>query len=324
MILSPPVNERLALLLLDDTEEGTLGTKASHTDCHLCDDLVGLILDAAALLHGEVLELQHADCRLVADDNGALVRIGCREYMAVALKDVGVVITAAREMRALDDIKAGKADDVALDDGTACTVVAVEVLKRRSKGRVELRRKVGVALTRRDVVVRHLCLGLKEDVVDGVARVAIDARTTRNGTLDDAALPVACDVLLRVQCLLGALCKYGCIIAEGKSVAQLCRIRGTEVVVGNELVEVKDEGVCREKAIELDDTLGLLDVLLPLLMERSSVLPCVTEARWKAVRVSPAKTLRARASFFSSGVTTPLSAIGFAIVMFGMLVSPSF
>ena len=111
---SPPAVRWVVLLLLDDAEECTLGTKPAHTDCHLRDDLVGLILGAACLFHGEVTELQDADCRLVADHDGILVRIGCGEDVSVALNDVGVVVTATRDVRALNDIKASEANDVAL------------------------------------------------------------------------------------------------------------------------------------------------------------------------------------------------------------------
>nr|DAI77022.1 MAG TPA: hypothetical protein [Caudoviricetes sp.] len=257
------------LFFLSGLNKDTNGfrTKTAVTHSVLGNDLVSLIFSTASTLHSKILQLNRTNSGAVEHDT---LKTRSLDLFIKSMLAINAVI---QKMRNFNDFKAANRLELARVRVKESVVVSGIGHESLHHSRVAFRRKKTIAVTLRDVVLRHLSTSRKETLKDLIAIRCFlrDVKTrnelkglTRTENLVSARTIVGNITVLERSVLSGLIGKFidnGTVSTHSESFAELTGILDSNVIMVHRIVDIRDKAVSRKETVDSNDTFVMFHLL---------------------------------------------------------------
>nr|DAV87798.1 MAG TPA: hypothetical protein [Caudoviricetes sp.] len=270
------------LLNLSSLNKDTNGFRTKTTVAHrvLRNDLVSLILSTTSTFHSKILQLNRTHSGAVEHDT-----LKTRS-LDLGIKSMLTINTLVQKMRNFNDFKAANRLELARIRVKESMVVSGIGHESLHHSRVAFRRKKTIAVTLRDVVLRHLGTSRKETLKDLIAIISFlrDSKTrnelkglTRTENLVIIFTIVRNITILELSVLsglIGKLIDNSAVSAHSESFTKLAGILDSNIVVVHRIVDIRDKAVSRKETVDSNDTFIVFHLLTLVIkgVTRSKIL----------------------------------------------------
>nr|DAG49649.1 MAG TPA: hypothetical protein [Caudoviricetes sp.] len=257
------------LLNLSSLNDNTNGFRTKTTVAHrvLGNDLVSLIFSTAGTFHSEILELHRTNSGTM--ENNALKLSGS----VLCIKLMLAINTIVEEVRNFDHFKSANRLELArvrVKEGMIVSGIGHESLHH---SRVAFRSQKAIAITLRDVVLRHLGTGGKKSLKNLIAILSflrnIKTRSKLKGLTSTrnkvVILTIIGDIAILglsvLSGLIGKLIDNSTVSTHSESFTELTGILDSNVVMVHRIVDIRDKAVSRKETIDSDDAFIVFHLL---------------------------------------------------------------
>nr|DAL83632.1 MAG TPA: hypothetical protein [Caudoviricetes sp.] len=270
------------LFFLSGLNKDTNGFRTKTTVSHrvLRNDLVSLIFSTASTFHSKILQLNRTNSGAVEHDT-----LKTRS-LDLSVESMLAINTVIQEVRNFNDFKAANRLELTRVRVKESVVVSGIGHESLHHSRVTFRREKAIAVTLRDIVLRHLSTSRKETLKDLIAIRSflrnIKTRNefkglTRTENLVSARTIVGNITILErsvLSGLIGKLIDNSTVSAHSESFTKLTGILNSNVIMVHRIVDIRDKAVSRKETVNGDDTFIVFHLLTLVIkgVTRSKIL----------------------------------------------------